>query len=75
MIEELERKISTLKESYESELRMIRSHMKDERDIWSSTFERNMIAHLVEMNSIKMRLAELEQMLTFLKIEAEENRH
>lgn len=40
MIEELERKISTLKESYESELRMIRSHMKDERDIWSSTFER-----------------------------------
>ena len=69
MIEELERKINTLKESYESELRMIRSHMRDERDIRSSTFERNMIAHLAEMNSIKMRLAELEQMLTFLKIE------
>jgi hypothetical protein len=69
MIKGLERKIEALKESYESELRTIRNLMKDERDIQSLGFEKNMIAHLVEMNSVKMRMMELRQIVELIKMQ------
>lgn len=68
IIEALKRKSNQLRQDYTSHFNAIKRMADDPIDINSVTFEPNMISHLVEMNSIKGRLREIEMQIDILSL-------
>lgn len=69
IIEMLERKRNQLNTDYQFHLDSVRRMANDSDNVKAITFEQNMISHLVEMNSIKNRLREIDDQLIALRIQ------
>ncbi len=67
IINDINRKLKSLNEQYMSHLRMVQDMVGRPSDIESTTFEQNMINHLVIMNQLKAEMNTLKFQLEIYK--------